>query len=379
MAFPFLDQLLPHAPHFSFLDNSLDDWAAAVTVTVLAICAMACARAFVMGRMRRLAGRPDNGRLDRFVVTMLSRTYLLFLVAFGVYLGSTFLALSRKQELFVSRVGVGAVLLQVAIWGDTGLRAWRDQYRAGPLADGERRASSSVVCFLLRLALWVVAILMLLDNFGINITTLVASLGIGGVAVALATQNILGDLFASLSIMLDKPFEVGDFIIVGDVLGSVEHIGLKTTRVRGLGGEQVVFSNGDLLKSRIHNHKRMETRRVAFVLRVSYGTGEELLCRIPGIIRDVIAAKPNVDFERAHFFMWGEWSLDFEVVYHFRSPDYIRHMDTQQEIFLGLYRRFEQEGIQFAHPLSIVRLADQDRAALGRPPGPAPAPGTPYH
>jgi small-conductance mechanosensitive channel len=376
MAFPFL----PHAPHFSFLNNSLDDWAAAVTVAVLSICAMAFARAFVMGRMRRQGGRPDNGRLDRFVVTMLSRTYVLFLVVYGCYLGSNFLELTRKQDLFVSRAAVAAVLIQLAVWGDTGLRAWRDQYRFGPLADLERRASSSVVCFLLRLTLWVVASLMLLDNFNINITTLVASLGIGGVAVALATQNILGDLFASLSIMLDKPFEVGDFIIVGDVLGSVEHIGLKTTRLRGLGGEQVVFSNGDLLKSRIHNHKRMETRRVAFVLRISYGTGEETLCRIPGIIRDVIAARSDVDFERAHFFMWGEWSLDFEVVYHFRSPDYIKHMDAQQAIFLELYRRFEQDGIGFAHPLSIVRLADQDRAALGRPPTPpAPAPGTPFH
>jgi small-conductance mechanosensitive channel len=231
-----------------------------------------------------------------------------------------------------------------------------------------------------RLTLWVIVTLMVLDNFGINITTLVASLGVGGVAVALATQNILGDLFASLSIMLDKPFEVGDFIIVGEVLGAVEHIGLKTTRVRGLGGEQVVFSNGDLLKSRIHNHKRMQTRRVAFVLRVAYGTSEEQLCRIPRLIRDIITARPNVDFERAHFMMWGEWSLDFEVVYHFRSPDYILHMDAQQDIFLGIYRRFEQEGIQFAHPMSIIRLAEQDRSAFVRNgnPGPA-APGASMH
>jgi small-conductance mechanosensitive channel len=246
--------------------------------------------------------------------------------------------------------------MQVAVWGDVGLRGWRDQLRQGQ--DGARRNSSSILGFSLRLTLWVIVALMVLDNFGVNITALVASLGVGGIAVALAVQNILGDLFASLSITLDKPFEIGDFIIVGDVLGSVEHIGLKTTRVRGLGGEQVVFSNGDLLKSRIHNHKRMETRRVAFVLRIAYGTTEELLCRVPRIIRDIIAAKPNIDFERAHFFSWGEWSLDFEVVYHFRSPDYVLHMDAQQDIFLEIYRRFEQEGIRFAHPLSIVRLAD---------------------
>jgi small-conductance mechanosensitive channel len=351
MPFAFLAPLR----RFSFLGNSLDDWAIALLVTVLATAAMAFVRSLVLRRVAAVSALSAT-RLDDLVVKMLSRTYLLFIVAFGIYFGSTFLDLGRARELFVARIAVAALLAQVAVWGDVGLRAWRDQLRQGQ--DGTRRNSSAILGFSLRLTLWVIVCLMVLDNFGVNITALVASLGVGGIAVALAVQNILGDLFASLSITLDKPFEIGDFIIVGDVLGSVEHIGLKTTRVRGLGGEQVVFSNGDLLKSRIHNHKRMETRRVAFVLRIAYGTSEELLCRVPRIIRDIIAAKPNIDFERAHFFMWGEWSLDFEVVYHFRSPDYVLHMDAQQDIFLEIYRRFEQEGIRFAHPLSIVRLAD---------------------
>jgi small-conductance mechanosensitive channel len=351
MSLPFLAPLR----RFSFLGNSLEDWAVALAVTILATAAMAFVRSMVL---RRLAARSaiTDTRLDDLVVTMLSKTYLLFIVAFGIYFGSTFLALDRARGLFIDRVAVAALLMQVAIWGDVGLRSWRDQLRRDQ--DIARRNSSSVLGFILRLTLWVIVFLVVLDNFGVNITALVASLGVGGIAVALAVQNILGDLFASLSITLDKPFEIGDFIIVGDVLGSVEHIGLKTTRLRGLGGEQVVFSNGDLLKSRIHNHKRMETRRVAFVLRIAYGTSEELLCKVPRIIREIVTAKPNIDFERAHFFMWGEWSLDFEVVYHFRSPDYVLHMDAQQDIFLEIYRRFEKEGIRFAHPLSIIRLAD---------------------
>jgi len=369
--------LLSGISHFSLLDNSFEQWAVALAVTAGSMVAMVFVRSFVLRRLAALSRRTET-RLDDFVTTMLSRTYLLFIVVFAVYFGSTFLDLSQKQDRFVTRVAIAALLLQAAIWGDTGLRAWRDQFRTGPV-DGERRASSGVLCFISRLLLWVVGTLMILDNFGINITTLVASLGIGGVAVALATQNILGDLFASLSIMLDKPFEVGDFIIVGDVLGSVEHIGLKTTRVRGLGGEQVVFSNGELLKSRIHNHKRMQTRRVAFVLRVAYGTAEELLCRIPHIIRDIVMSRSHVDFERAHFFSWGQWSLDFEVVYHYRSPDYILHMDAQQDIFLEIYRRFQQEGIEFAHPLSIVRLADPGLADTLRRNGGAPPPGPSFH
>jgi small-conductance mechanosensitive channel len=374
MMFPFLSR----TGDFSFLGNPFEAWAAALAVTVGTAIAMMFARAFVLRRVENVARRTRT-RLDDFVTRMLSQTYLLFIVVFALYFGSTFLELTAKQEKFVARIAIASLLLQAAIWGDTGLRAWRDQFSIGPV-DGERRASSSVLCFISRLLLWVVVTLMILDNFGINITTLVASLGIGGVAVALATQNILGDLFASLSIMLDKPFEVGDFIIVGDVLGSVEHIGLKTTRVRGLGGEQVVFSNGELLKSRIHNHKRMQTRRVAFVLRVAYGMPEDLLCRIPHIIREIITSKPNIDFERAHFFAWGQWSLDFEVVYHYRSPDYILHMDAQQDIFLEIYRRFQQEGIEFAHPLSIVRLADPKLAdTILRRDGAPPPPGPAFH
>jgi len=249
-----------HGHAFSLLNNSFEGWVLALAVGVVSCASMLFLRHTVLRRVAATSRRTDR-KVDDFLAAMLSRTYVVFILVFAAYFGSTMLELSARRELFVSRVAVAALLLQLAIWGDVGLRAWRDQYRRGNdgRSNGEQRASSSVLCFMLRLALWTVVTLMVLDNFGINITTLVASLGVGGIAVALAVQNILGDLFASLSIMLDKPFEIGDFIIVGDVLGSVEHIGLKTTRLRGLGGEQVVFSNGDLLKSRIHNHKRMET------------------------------------------------------------------------------------------------------------------------
>jgi small-conductance mechanosensitive channel len=338
---------------FTYLNNTLESWAIALGVLLGATLAMVALRRLALHKMQALAQRTDT-MADDLVAKMLRKTYFLIFVTLAAYLASLALELTERQRLVISRVAIAALILQLAIWGDTLLRAWRDHYMAG---DG-RKASRTIVCFLARLALWVIAFLMVLDNFGFNITALVASLGVGGIAVALAVQNILGDLFASLSIMLDKPFEIGDFIIVGDVLGSVEHIGLKTTRLRGLGGEQVIFANSDLLKSRIHNHKRMETRRVAFVLRVAYGAGEVQLARVPALIREVVASEPMAVFERAHFFNYGEWSLNFEVVYHFQSPDYIAHMDTQQAILLEIYRRFEREGIRFAHPLSIVRMAD---------------------
>ncbi len=177
-----------------------------------------------------------------------------------------------------------------------------------------------------------------------------AGLGVTGIAVALALQNILGDLFASLSIVLDKPFVVGDYIVVDTLQGTVERIGLKTTRVRSLSGEQIVFSNADLLKSRLRNFKRMQERRVAFTFGVTYQTPEALLTRIPGIVREVITPLPSTRFDRAHFQSFGEYALLFEVVYFVTTPDYALFMDIQQAINLGLLGRFRQEGIAFAYP-----------------------------
>jgi small-conductance mechanosensitive channel len=349
--------------HLTILGNPIEQWTAAVPIAVLAIAVLYTIRYYLLCRLRKTAER-NHTRLDDLLVKVFSSTHTFSILVVGIYVGSQLLNLTPHQSLTVLRVAITALLLQLSVWGDVGLRVWRDRYRDG---DGEGRASSAVLCFVLRLGLWVIVFLMILDNLGFNITTLVASLGIGGVAVALAVQNILGDLFASLSIMLDKPFELGDFIIVGDVLGWVEHIGLKTTRVRGLGGEQVVFSNGDLLKSRIHNHKRLQQRRVISRVRVAYGTPDDKLAAIPQMLREIVQEHEQASFEHSHWMGYGEWSLDFEFVYLFQSPDYFAHLDTQQAIFLALYRRFAQEKIEFAHPLSVVRVLERQAEVV--PPG----------
>jgi len=178
----------------------------------------------------------------------------------------------------------------------------------------------------------------------------VAGLGVGGIAVALALQNILGDVFASMSILLDKPFVTGDFITVDELMGTVEHVGLKTTRLRSLSGEQLVFANSDLLKSRIRNYQRMEERRVAFAVRLAYPTPAEKLAAIPAIVREIIDAQELARFGRSHFKSFGTFSLDFENVYYVKSPDYDTYMDVQQAINLAICRRFQEEGIEFAHP-----------------------------
>ncbi len=203
---------------------------------------------------------------------------------------------------------------------------------------------------LARIGLWSILLLAVLDNFGVDVTALVTGLGIGGIAVALAVQNILGDIFASLSIVLDKPFVVGDFLEVGDYMGNVEHIGLKTTRIRSLSGEQIIVSNGDLLKSRIRNFKRMYRRRVVFNVGVEYGTPREKLQEIPQMIRRALEAHEDVAVDRVHFSSFGDSALMFTAVYHVAKPDYALYMDIQEQVNLDLLRVFEEAGIDIAFP-----------------------------
>lgn len=217
--------------------------------------------------------------------------------------------------------------------------------------DAERREKQlRGIRGLLKFLIWAIALVFLLDNLGIKISAVVAGLGIGGIAVALAAQAVLGDLFSYFVIFFDKPFEIGDFIVVGDKMGAVEHIGIKTTRIRALSGEQLVFSNTDLTNSRVHNFKKMERRRVLFKLGVIYQTTAAQLKLIPEIVKEIIVKQSDATFDRGHFAAFGDFSLDFEFVYYVISADYNKYMDIQQDINFSIFSAFEQAGIEFAYP-----------------------------
>jgi small-conductance mechanosensitive channel len=247
------------------------------------------------------------------------------------------------------------VVLQVATWANVAITAIiKGRISATREEDPAEATTMAALGFLVRLVVWAVLILAALDNLGIEIAPLLAGLGVGGIAVALAVQNVLGDLFASLSIVLDKPFVIGDFIVVGDMAGTIENVGLKTTRVRSLSGEQLVFANSDLLDSRIRNYKRMFERRILFTIGVTYQTPREQLQRIPTMIREAVEAQENARFDRSHFKAYGNFSIDFETVYYVRLPDYNVYMDVQQDINLAIHEAFENEGLEFAYPTQTV-------------------------
>ena len=248
-----------------------------------------------------------------------------------------------------------ATLLQLGLWLSAGVLKSIDVKRRRQLKEHpDGVAAMDILSFIARVAIWSFVLLAVLDNIGVNITTLIAGLGVGGIAVALAAQNILSDLFASLSIVLDKPFVVGDFLIIGDFQGAVEKVGIKTTRLRSLWGEQLVFSNNDLLSSRIRNYGRMNERRVAFSLGVTYQTPADKLAKIPEMIRRAVDAQADTRFDRAHFQKYGDFALIFEIVYYVLSADYNQYMDIQQSINLKIYADFEANGIEFAYPTQTI-------------------------
>lgn len=342
---------------YFLLGDQLEELARAVGITVASAAALFGLKRFVLCRLEAMA-RQNPVYLDHMGMRVVRATGTIFIALMSMYAGAQFVELQSKYATILTKVTVGMLLLQIARWGDAGLHDWLRHYRNKRGArDVASTTSTAALGFLVRATLWLVILLMILDNFGVNITALVASLGVGGIAVALATQNILGDLFSSLSIVLDKPFVVGDFIIVDNILGTVEYVGLKSTRIAALGGEQVVISNSDLLKSRIQNHKRMQARRIMFAIAVSYDVSEEQLESIPGILREVVLAQKNVAFDRAHFRAYSPSSLDFEIVYFVETSDYNVYMDIQQDINMALFRRFREASIPFANPTQTVHLA----------------------
>jgi small-conductance mechanosensitive channel len=337
-------------------DNHLYDWAIAGLLVLGALCVLALLR-YVIARAVAAIARRTVTDLDDHAAKLIAGTKLWLLFPLALYAGASALEIPAKIEQAIDLLVVVALVLQIVLWvnGFIGLWVGRQvEKRRG--VDGEGVTALTLLGFTARVVVWALMLLLILDQLGFDITALVAGLGIGGVAIALAVQNILGDLFASLSIVLDKPFVVGDAINVGDMTGTVEYIGLKTTRVRSLSGEMIVFANNDLLKSRIRNFKVMSERRIVFSVQVTYDTSQEKLEIIPGILRAAVENRKQTRFDRAHFKAFAESGLDFEVVYFMTTPDYNVYMDAQQAINLEIYRRFSEEGIDFAFPTRTIHV-----------------------
>jgi small-conductance mechanosensitive channel len=330
----------------------------AATVFSAVLGGLLIAKAFIARQLRRLAARKELDLLG-YPEHIVSATRFPFLCGVSLLVAISQLDLPSRYDKLIHYAWIIVFVSQVALWANEIISVWVERAFARHREINPSGATHLMVAGLVaRIVLWSLATLVALDNLGFNISTLMASLGIGGIAVALAVQNILGDVFSSVSIALDKPFVIGDFIVVDSYMGTVEYVGLKTTRIRSLGGEQIIFSNSELLKNRIRNYKRMQERRVQFEFGIAYETPIEEVERIPGMVKEIVTADAfDTRFDRAHFKAFGDSALLFEVVYSVLTPDYNQYMDIQQAINLELMRRFSKRGITFAYPTRTLYIA----------------------
>ena len=343
----------------TWFGNPLSTWLMALVLTMAAFALLRGLRNLTVRRLQHVAHSTAT-QFDDLAISLLRSSRSWFFLAISLCIGALSLTIPGALEGFVRLAVVFALLLQAALWANQMIDYGLQHYARQALeAETDRQNTVAVLGLASRIVLWSIILLLALDNLGIEISGLLTGLGIGGIAVALAMQNVLSDLLAYVSIMLDRPFAIGDFIVVDDHTGTVERIGLKTTRMRSLSGELIIFANQDLLGSRLHNYQDREERRVVFTIGVTYDTSAAKLASIPGIVREVVSGQEQVRFDRTHFSAFGDFSLDFETVYYVTSADYIVHMDVQQSVYLELVRRFEQVGIEFAFPTQTVHVNTQ--------------------
>lgn len=344
---------------WSFFNNPAWRWMIAGAVALGVLFALLLLRRLARKQHARFAATPADELLE-LPLHVASRTTFGFLLIAAVFLGLETLALPAKALRVLVTVFTIAGCWQMGLWATTAVLAAIDRRQRKALGvDRAVAGSLGIIGFMARLTIWSLVLLLTLDNLGIQIKPLLAGLGIGGIAVALAAQNILGDLFASLSITLDRPFVLGDNLQIDDFSGTVEYIGVKSTRLRSVNGEQIIIPNSNLVASRVRNNTRATHRRVVFTISVSQDTPVAELQKIPGLIRSLIESHADVRFDRSHFAKITAASFDFEAVYVVKTTEYNRHMDILQEINLRLVETFEKQGVAFAYPVQRRYLEQQ--------------------
>lgn len=339
--------------HLSDIMNNLGAVLSALGLVVVVTVILRLLKHLLLRHFSALASRTD-GRGDP-AVAILRRTGWLGYLAVALWTG----LLAVPLPIFLTRAGgsiaVLAFLGQIGIWANQLIDYWTNRWKASE--GGEEAPAFAAVALIARIVLVIILFVLALENLNVKVTTLLAGLGVGGLAVGLALQNVLGDVLASLAILWDKPFSVGDSIAIDTYAGTVERIGMRTTRIRSVSGEELVIPNADLVKGRIHNYRRLAERRVVLSLNVAYETEVERLAEIPAILRECIEGQEETRFERAHLRALGNTAVEFEGVYLVLSSDFTRYMEVQEAVNLGVLKRLQAAGVHLAYPTQTIYVA----------------------
>ncbi|MFH1612084.1 MAG: mechanosensitive ion channel family protein [bacterium] len=335
---------------YNFYGNILLDYVLALFVFAVSFFVLKMIKHIAINKFKKI-GNIIKANFYHLFVDFIDSIGWFFYVFLSLYFAFQFIKLSSGIEKFVSY----STFIIIAYYTVKVIGALLD-YSANKIT-AVRQEEGGIVLFInkiIKMVIWLVAILIVLQNFGYNVTSLLAGVGIGGIAIAVALQNVLSDIFAAFSIYFDKPFQVGDFIVLGDDMGTVKNIGIKSTRLRTLEGQELIVPNKELTETRVHNYKRMEKRRIAFGFGLTYETSSDKLEEVPKIIKSIFGGIDNVELDRVHFAKFNDFSLDFEVVYYLKSREYNLYMDAQQKINLAIKARFEKEDIDMAYPTQTV-------------------------
>lgn len=335
------------------MGNTVLNWAIAIGIIIIAFTAIRIGKSIILKRIKSWAAKTSNS-LDDYLVLLSEKTVFPLLYIGAVYLSVSYLTLSIKTAKVLHIAVLLACTFFVIRAFTSALNYFINSAISAQDDAGEKKKQARGIILIVNIVIWILGIVFLVNNLGYDITSVITGLGIGGIAIALAAQTILGDLFNYFVIFFDKPFEIGDFIIVDDKMGVVEYIGVKSTRIRTLSGEQLICSNTNLTNARVHNYKRMEKRRVVFSIGIVYDTDTDKIENIPVIIKQIVESQTSTQFDRAHFSGFGDFSLNFEAVYYILSPDYNLYMDKQQDIYLSILKTFKREGIEFAYPTQTL-------------------------
>ena len=347
----------------TYFQNRVIDYIIAIAIFILLVISIQITKSILLKLLKTWVKKTTTKIDNKFVKAFEEKIKpFLNLIYFGAfYISIKRLTMNLQIERFFNIFVIILLtffgirfLLSITIYG-------LETYWVKKEKDQAKKQALKGIITVIKIIVWSIVLIILLDNLGIKISALVAGLGIGGIAIALAAQSVLGDLFSYFIIFFDRPFEIGDFIIIGDFLGTVEDIGIKTTRLRSLGGEELIFSNQDLTNSRVRNYKRMNRRRIVFKFGVIYQTTLIQLKKIPQIVEEIITQIPETTFDRAHFASYADFSLNFEVVYYINNSDYNKYMDIQQEINFQLKESFEKQKIEFAYPTQTVFLSNENK------------------
>lgn len=354
--------------NFMLLTNPVGDWFMAVGVMLATMIGLNLAQRW----LARIVVIPPKGApatpMRRLIARIIARTHMIFLCGIGLFSGAKILTMPDAVSVIFASIAIIVTILQVAIWASQVISVSIAYYTETRMeTDKDSVTTVNILSLFARAVVWVVAILMVLSNLGVNITAFVASLGIGGVAIALASQKLLGDFFSGLTIVLDKPFGIGDYVVVGEHSGTVQHVGVKSTRIRCLTGEDLVISNGKLLDNTIRNYHDIESRRSSLSIMVQHGTHPDVVESIPAALEAIINGNDTLTLVRAKCTGITLDGVAYTLIFTVNSGEYDVYAEHNQQVLMAIYRLFYTDGISLARPLRVMEMSTplpQSSAAL---------------